>query len=219
MSTLNSNTLVLNRSWLAVQICPVKRAINLLYQGHAKVVDQDYQSYDFEDWSEISQEMVECEPGEFIHSPTLKVKIPRVIVLLLYDKLPQRKVSFSRKNIFERDGYQCQYCGIKPPSKRAALRWMEDKALTFDHVVPKSRGGKTVWTNIVTACYDCNKKKSDRLPKELCWKLRKVPKQPGWHPTLNIPLKAVPHKEWASFLDLAYWNIELDNENDDSNGK
>jgi CRISPR/Cas system Type II protein with McrA/HNH and RuvC-like nuclease domain len=90
---------------------------------------------------------------------------------------------------------------------------MEEKALTFDHVVPKSRGGKTIWSNIVTACYDCNKKKGNRLPSEMGWKFKKKPQQPSWHPTLNIPLKVVPHKEWHTFLDLAYWNVELENEN------
>ena len=164
MSKLNAGTLVLNRGWLAVQICSVKRAIALVYQGHAKVVDADGQAYNFNDWSEVSQVMTEVTADEFIHSPTLRIKIPRVIVLMFYDKLPKRTVSFSRKNIFERDKYTCQYCGIRPPSKRAALKWMEQKALTFDHVIPRSQGGKTTWDNIVTACYDCNRKKSNRTP-------------------------------------------------------
>ena len=214
MSKLNAGTLVLNRSWMAVQICSVKRAISLIYSGQAKVVDHDFQSYNFNDWSEVSQEMVEIDANEFICSPSLKIKIPRVIVLMLYDKLPKRHVSFSRKNIFERDKYQCQYCGIKPPSKRVAFTWMEDKALTFDHVVPKSRGGKTTWTNIVTSCFKCNAKKGNRTPREMGWKVKKLPKQPSWNPTLNIPLKMVPHKEWTNFLDVAYYNVELDNDNE-----
>ena len=213
MSKLNAGTLVLNRSWLAVQICSVKRAISLVYSGHAKVVDGDNQVYDFDDWSEVSQMMVETDPNEFVCSPNLKIKIPRVIVLMFYDKLPKRTVAFSRKNIFERDKYQCQYCGARPPSKRAALKWMEDRALTFDHIVPRSKGGKTTWDNIVTCCHDCNKRKGNRTPEEMGWKLKKRPVQPKWHPTLNIPLKIIPHKEWANFLDLAYWNTELENDN------
>ena len=213
MSKLNAGTLVLNRSWMAVQICSVKRAISLVYSGHAKVVDQDFQAYDFEDWSEVSQLMVEAGPDEFIHSPNLKIKIPHVIVLMFYDKLPKRTVAFSRKNIFERDKYTCQYCGIKPPSKRVALKWMEDKALTFDHLLPRSRGGKTTWDNIATCCQKCNAKKSNRTPGEMGWKIKKLPIQPKWYPTLNISLKMVPHKEWVNFLDLAYWNVELDNDN------
>ncbi len=215
MSQLNSSALVLNRGWMAIQITSVRRAISLIYQGHAKVVDpEDYQVYNFEDWSQVSQQMVEVGDNEFICSPTLKIRVPRIIVLLLYDKLPKRHVSFSRKNIFERDRFQCQYCGEKPPSKKAALKWIEDKALTFDHVVPKSRGGRTTWDNIVTCCQSCNRKKGNHSPKEMGWKLIKKPAMPKWHPTVNIPLKIAPRKEWANFLDVAYWNTELENENE-----
>lgn len=216
MSKLNTGTLVLNRSWLAVQICSVKRAIALVYQGHAKVVGTDGQSYTFEDWTQVSQVMTEIESDEFIHSPSLRIKIPRVIVLMFYDKLPKRTVSFSRKNIFERDRFTCQYCGVKPPSKRAALKWMEQKSLTFDHIIPRSRGGKTTWENIVTACYECNRKKGNKSLEELGWRLKKRPDKPDWHPTLNIPLRIVPHKEWVNFLDLAYYNTELENDNESS---
>jgi len=214
MGKLNSNTLVLNRNWMAVQVCSVKRAINLLYQGHAKVIDEDYQAYDFDNWSEVSQQMVETDDGEFICSPTLKLKIPRVIVLVLYDRLPQRQVRFSRKNIFERDNFTCQYCGKRPPNRKVALKWMEKNQLNFDHVLPRSRGGKTTWNNIVASCLTCNSKKGDRTPEELGWKLRKQPIAPKWHPTINIPMGLVPHKQWANFLDVAYYNVELENDND-----
>ncbi len=213
MNKLNSGTLVLNRSWAAIQICSVKRALNLVYQGLAKVVDQDYKAYDFDDWSEVSRTMI-YKSEDFICTPTLRIKIPRVIALLIFDKLPRRQVSFSRKNIFERDNYTCQYCGTKPPSKRAAIRWMEEKALTFDHIIPKSRGGKTIWENIVTCCQNCNGKKRDRSPAQLGWKLKQQPKRPKWHPVLQMALSfKVAHPEWVNFLDLAYWNVELDNDN------
>jgi 5-methylcytosine-specific restriction endonuclease McrA len=215
MGKLNADTLVLNRSWLAVQICSVKRAISLVYQGHARVVDGDFQSYDFDHWSQVSQEMVEVSPDEFICSPSLKIKIPRVIVLKFYDKLPSREVSFSRKNIFERDKYTCQYCGKQPKDKRTAIKWLEKNQMNLDHIVPRSRGGRTTWENVVTACYDCNIKKSNKLLTELGWKLKKKPEEPKWHPTINISLKVKPHKEWVSFLDLAYWNATLENDMDE----
>lgn len=215
MSKLNSSTLVLNRSWSAVQICTVKRAVSLLYQGHARVVAEDFQAYDFEHWSQVSQQMVEVEPQEFICSPSVKIKIPRVIVLQFYDKLPKREVSFSRKNIFERDNYTCQYCTKRPKDKQSAIKWVEENVLNLDHVVPRSRGGRTTWTNIVSACYKCNTKKGDRLIKELGWRLLKKPKQPEWCPTVNIGLRVKPHKQWENFLDLAYWNVELEKDNED----
>lgn len=214
MGKLNSSTLVLNRSWLAVQVTSVKRAINLLYQGLAHVVDDDYQVYDFDNWADVSQQMVQVEEDEFICSTNLKIKIPRVIVLVFYDKLPKRQVRFSRKNIFERDNYTCQYCGKQPP-RRNKIKWMEKNQLNLDHVVPRSKGGKTVWTNIVTSCYDCNYKKGSKTLDQLGWKLKKRPKVPKWHPTVNIPMKLVPHRQWVNFLDLAYWNTELDNENNE----
>lgn len=213
MNKLSTNTLVLNRSWMAVQIISVRRAITLLYQGHAKAVDEDYRSYDFNDWSEVSQQMVEIDPDEFICSPSVKIRIPRVIVLLLYDKLPKREVRFSRKNIFERDGYTCQYCGIKPPSKRQALKWMEENSLNLDHVLPRAHGGKTTWDNVVTSCYKCNSKKGSQTLEELGWKIKKHPVKPKWHPSVSFGSKMVPHKEWRNFLDLAYYNTELEHDN------
>lgn len=212
MNKLDSNTLVLNRSWMAVQVTSVRRAIALIYQGHAKVVDEDFRSYDFDNWAQVSQQMVEVDPNEFISSTSLKIRIPRVIVLMLYDRLPKREVRFSRKNIFERDNYTCQYCGISPRNKKETTKWLEKHQLNLDHVVPRSRGGKTVWNNIVAACFKCNNKKGNQLLEELGWKLLKPPKQPVWHPTLSIPLSFVPHKEWVNFLDLAYWNTELEND-------
>jgi len=211
MGKLNGNTLVLNRSWLAIQVCSVKRAINLLYQGHAKAIDPDsYQAYNFNDWQDVSQQMVEVSSAELISSPSINIKIPRVIVLTLYDKLPKRHVRFSRKNIFERDNWQCQYCGISPT--RADLN--------LDHVIPRSKGGKTTWDNIVASCFKCNGKKGDRTLRQMGWKLLSAPSMPKWHPTISIPLGMVPHKEWVNFLDVAYWNTELLNDNpkfDDEN--
>jgi 5-methylcytosine-specific restriction endonuclease McrA len=210
VNKLSQNTLVLNRSWMAVQICSVKRAISLLFQNHARVVDADGQTYTFDDWSEVSQEMIYTNE-EFVSSPTLKIKIPRVIVLTLYDKLPKRHVSFTRKNIFERDHHQCQYCGVSGRDKGVTLN--------LEHVLPKCRGGKTTWENIVASCTKCNTKKGNRTLREVGWKLRKTPTMPKWSPTIQLSLRAKPHKEWVNFLDLAYWNTELENDNTESENK
>ena len=207
MDKLNGDTLVLNRSWMAVQVCSVKRAINLLYQGYAKVINtDDYIAYNFDDWKDVSQQMVEVDASELISSPTLQIKIPRVIVLTFYDKLPKRQVRFSRKNIFERDKWQCQYCGKKP----------NKSDLNLDHVTPRARGGKTTWDNIVASCFTCNGKKGSKTLEQLGWKLRANPQKPKWHPTISVPLSLVPHKEWVNFLDVAYWNTTLENDNEES---
>ena len=215
MNKLNSDTLVLNRSWLAVQVCSVKRAICLLYQGHAKAIDDDFNVYDFNDWVYISKEMEDLDEEEFVHSSSIRMRIPRVIVLTLYDKLPSREVRFSRKNIFERDNYMCQYCGKKPPTKSQALKWIDKNQLNLDHVVPRARGGKTTWLNVVTSCYKCNSKKGSKLLEELGWKLLSTPKVPSWKPALQIPCSFTTHTEWANFLDIGHWNnnnLDIENE-------
>lgn len=205
MSKLKGNTLVLNRSWAAVQICSVKRAISLLYQGHAKAIDpESYQAYDFDDWRDVSQQMVEIDERELVSSTSVTIRIPRVIVLMFYDRLPKRQVRFSRKNIFERDFWTCQYCGVRPSKSD----------LNLDHVVPRSKGGKTTWDNIVASCFTCNGKKGSKTLKQLGWKLKKAPVRPRWHPTVSIPMGMVPHKEWVNFLEVAYWNTELENDNE-----
>lgn len=205
MSKLNGNTLVLNQSWAAVQICSVKRAISLLYQGHAKAIDpESYQAYGFDDWKDVSQQMVEVDGREMVSSTSVTIRIPRVIVLMFYDKLPKRQVRFSRKNIFERDRWTCQYCGSKPSKSD----------LNLDHVVPRSRGGKTTWDNIVASCFTCNGKKGSKTPEQLGWRLKKTPVRPKWHPTISIPMGMVPHKEWVNFLEVVYWNTELENDNE-----
>lgn len=205
MSKLNGNTLVLNRSWAAVQICSVKRAISLLYQGHAKAIGpESYQAYDFDDWKDVSQQMVEVDENELVSSTSVTIRIPRVIVLMFYDKLPKRQVRFSRKNIFERDKWTCQYCGAKPSKSD----------LNLDHVVPRSKGGRTTWDNIVASCFTCNGKKGSKTLEQLGWRLKKTPVRPKWHPTVSIPMGMVPHKEWVNFLEVAYWNTELENDNE-----
>lgn len=132
-----------------------------------------------------------------IHSVSFTVKLPSVVRLLRLVKRPKTPVKFSRQNIYARDRYKCQYCG-----ERFAT---ED--LTYDHVIPKSRGGKTQWKNIVTCCIDCNRKKGGRLPSEASMTLVRKPKRPTWVPALRITIgyREIP-QTWRDYL---YWNVEL----------
>ncbi|MCF8083013.1 MAG: HNH endonuclease [Deltaproteobacteria bacterium] len=137
------------------------------------------------------------EYGTEIHSVSFTLKLPSVVRLLMMAKKPKTSVKFSRQNIYARDKYHCQYCGRKFPT--------ED--LSYDHVIPKSRGGKTVWTNIVTACLACNRKKGGRTPKEARMRLIRKPTEPKWLPALRVTIgyKTIPH----SWRDYLYWNVEL----------
>jgi len=137
------------------------------------------------------------EYGQKIHSVSFTIKLPSVVRLLKVVKRNKKPVKFSRQNIYARDRYKCQYCRTKFPP--------ED--LTYDHVLPKSRGGKTEWTNIVTCCIDCNRKKGGRTPREASMKLIKKPVMPAWVPAvrLTIGFTYVP-QTWREYL---YWNVEL----------
>lgn len=123
---------------------------------------------------------------------------PAVVRLLQYVVGHRNKVKFSRVNIFGRDNFQCQYCGAQPGTHE----------LTYDHVLPRSRGGKTTWENIATACLECNAKKGDKTPEEAKMPLRTKPVKPAKRPYLGMRLDPTnTPDEWRTFL---YWNDELD---------
>lgn len=114
-----------------------------------------------------------------VHSPSLQLELPAVVKLL--HSVPRRphRVKFSRQNLFFRDNYTCQYCMKPHPSHM----------LTYDHVLPRSKGGKTTWTNIVTSCIPCNLKKGNRLPQAASLRLHRPPEEPRWLPTLSLAIR------------------------------
>jgi 5-methylcytosine-specific restriction endonuclease McrA len=135
-----------------------------------------------------------------IHSPTWEMKLPSVISLKDYIHV-SKKPSFTRFNVFLRDSFSCQYC------KRPFLT----QDLTFDHVLPRSRGGRTEWTNVVAACSSCNLRKANKSVKEAGMHMQKKPIQPN-NQYLQKVGRAFPpnylHESWRDFL---YWDSELEN--------
>lgn len=131
-----------------------------------------------------------------IRSEKLTFKLPSIMKLRKFFRR-NTQVQFSRYNIFYRDDWKCQYCGTQCKSSD----------LTFDHVVPKSQGGKKTWENIVAACFTCNHSKRDRTPKQAGMKLIREPKKPKWMPKLIIRLKDNHPAEWRDYL---YWNVPLE---------
>ncbi len=195
---LNTKVLVLNRSFLPVHITSVRRAFSLLYQGLAHAVDQEYRTFDFESWSQLSASVHD----ERIGLVGRAIRVPRVILLLAYDRVPKRRVRFSRFNIYTRDRNTCQYCGQTFPRSE----------LNLDHVVPRSRGGRSTWENVVCSCHECNRKKGGRTPEEAGMKLLRSPRRPEWTPFMLENFSLRRYKEWAPFLsvvDVSYWNTEL----------
>src|SRR4029453_5104806 len=133
-SYLNQHVLVLNRLWQAVNVCTARRALTLLFQGHAHAgldrSDGSFQTYNFSEWHDFSKQ----EPhAESVRTVSFRIRVPRVILLLVYDHLPKKEVKFTRHNIFERDKNTCQYCG----------KTFDRSEINLDHVVPRDPRGTT----------------------------------------------------------------------------
>jgi 5-methylcytosine-specific restriction endonuclease McrA len=131
-----------------------------------------------------------------VHSPTMTIRIPSVVVLKEYVP-PQKKVAFTRFNLFLRDGFSCQYCGSKGE-------------LTFDHVLPRSRGGITSWENVVASCSSCNLRKGSRSLKQAGFHLRKPPRRPEAAELMNTGRRFPPNHLHDSWMDYLYWDAELE---------
>ena len=138
---LQRPTLVLNRSWQPVNVATVARALVLVWNDSAKAVDpSDYQLHDWDDWASLQPE----GDQPYVQSVSQRICVPEVITLTQFNRLPTTTVAFSRRNLFKRDKFTCQYCGIRP----------KHDELTIDHVVPRSHGGGSTWENCVLACID-----------------------------------------------------------------
>ena len=142
---LNTCVLVLNQNYEPINVCNTRRAVNLLGKGKAENV---------------------IDTGEYLRSINDIFDKPDVIRLFYMVKRPLQRKKLTRKEIFERDKFQCQYCGTNK------------KILTFDHIIPRCNGGNLSWTNIVSACKPCNLKKAGKTPKEAGMKLISLPKEP-----------------------------------------
>lgn len=198
---LQTECLVLNRHYQPVHITSVRRALVMLYGGVARAMDRQYQLFDFHRWSQLTAELHDDTVG----GVNRRILVPRVVVLQVYARLPVGKVRFSRHNIFQRDGDTCQYCGHHYPRR----------LLNLDHIIPRSRGGRTNWENIATSCIDCNLQKGGRTPAEAGMHLHRQPKQPQWADLRDHPHWPVRYREWLPFLnaiDASYWNTELDSD-------
>src|SRR5262249_25628141 len=146
------------------------------------------------DWSKL----IPRDEEPFVQAVRFRLRVPEVITLTEYDKIPANAVTFSRRNIYKRDHHTCQFCGKQPGSEE----------LTIDHVLPRSRGGTSTWENCVLACLDCNKRKADRTPQEAHMPLRKNPVRPVWRPLYSQ--HNVRIESWSKFLSEAYWTVELE---------
>lgn len=182
---LQQKTLVLNRSWVPITLTTVRRAVILLAAGAARAVHPaTYEAADWEGWIERGPQQ-----GRSLRGVDFDLPVPEVIVLCRYNGFPNRKVAFTRRNVYRRDGFRCVYCGAKPPQAK----------LTIDHVVPRARGGANTWENCVTACVSCNSGKADLPLKVVGYSLEQTPSAPRWPGGLD-PAALRSRPVWDRFL-------------------
>jgi len=167
----SGRVLVLNASYEPINVCTVRRATVLLLKRRAEILE---------------------EGGWRLHAESLTIPRPVVIRLVTYVRIPRdahsRKIT--RRAIFARDRWTCQYCG------------RERGKLTVDHVIPRSKGGSSAWDNIVTCCAPCNRRKGDRLPRQAEMHPRNHPKPPGPTIFVHVAASAIP-PIWEQYLPLA----------------
>lgn len=208
-TALTSSVLVLNRQYMAIHVIDVRRAFGLLMRELAEVIhieDGQYANYDFDSWRDLSEMRVqfaddfEQDPhADWVRSINFQIQAPRILRLLHYDRVPKQRVRLNRRNLFARDGGKCQYCGKAFPTSE----------LSIDHVVPSCHGGETTWENVVCACVKCNVRKGGRTPDQAGMKLAKKPVRPKRSPMLAIKLGNPKYVSWRSFVDAAYWSVDL----------
>lgn len=194
-AVLSEPTLVLNKNWLPIRVCTVRRALTLVFKDLARIIGPEkFVLYDFASWLDLK--VAAGEPH--IRTVSLRIRIPEVIVLRHCDRFTRPRVIFSRRNLFRRDRNTCQYCGTRFPTEE----------LSIDHVLPRSLGGESAWSNCVVACMACNARKGNRTLEAAGVTLLRIPKEPPPQMAFTIQLRT-RKASWEQFVSEAYWNVEL----------
>ena len=190
---LSANVLVLNKFYVPIHVTTARRAFVLVYKGDAEAISllgDRVAGFDFENW--VAYSLTEpCEDDEYVLTVSCRIRVPRIVRLLGYERLPRVRVNFSRKNVFARDEYRCQYCGTRASGRE----------LTLDHVTPRSRGGKHCWTNVVACCTQCNDRKGGLTPREVGMRLLREPLVPKRPPEIKRRLAERKYRIWRVFLN------------------
>jgi hypothetical protein len=158
----------------------------LLYGGAAHALDEKYEAYDFASWMGTKPR----HDDETIGTSSGPLRVPRLLLLHRYGRVPMTTLRLCRRNVYLRDNYTCQYCGKRPMLKD----------LNLDHVKPRSQGGTATWENLVTSCRRCNFRKGGFTPEGAGMRLLHEPTRPNW--TMAVALSASPRHfaEWEPFL-------------------
>ena len=212
---MSARTLVLNRSWIPINVIDAFEAVQKVFKGRALAVDTStYAVYDFESWVLTWDDAIRtakvAEEQRVVRSEGMSFVLPEVVVCTEYRgfgfKENRNKPKFSRRNLYLRDKNTCQFCGRK----------FNTEDLTMDHVVPKSKGGPVSWTNIVLACWPCNSRKGNKTAAEAGMRLIRRPFEPKagdlkLNPVDRLRMRLGPKvpETWQAFLGKMYWNVEI----------
>ncbi len=202
---LDSKVLVLNKAYTALRVVSGRRAFTLLAKEAAEIIsveDGSYVTYDLTTWADASeyQRAHEQDVHDWVTTTRLVIAVPKIIRLFGYDRFPRQQVKLNRRNIYARDGNQCQYCGGS----------FSTRELTLDHVIPRVQNGTNSWDNLVCSCVACNARKGGRTPAQAHMKLIRTPLRPKRNPAIAVRLGSPKYQSWKSFLDEAYWTVELE---------
>ncbi len=185
MSALNKSVLVLNKIWLPIRVIPAYRALVLIFANKASAVDPNYFTYNWEEW--LKQLILKTD--SVIVSSHQDIKVPEIIVLSMYDKIFKKNVKLTKRNLYIRDGYKCQYTGER----------MKESEADIDHIIPRSMGGRNSWNNMVVCSKEVNRRKADRTPEQAGLKLIKKPTKPHPDKMLIDPKINIP-ESWSKFI-------------------
>lgn len=222
-SVLNQPTLVLNKGWNSIDSATVRDAFCNVISGRAtflltpdyevQIDDTTVEHFDIAGWMSLPV----ADGERAIRSSQGLVKIPEIMLLSEYSRIPVRNVVFCRRNLWRRDRRTCQYCGCEP----------KGSDITVDHVFPKSKGGESTFENCVLSCTACNLKKGNRILASTDMRLQRMkrlngvwtktyyaaPRHPVWNPLYALRRKTFP-KSWAAFLsnfdEALYWDVGLE---------
>lgn len=186
MSVLNNPVLILNNGWTPIRVKNVQSAIQLACRERANIVDTDtYQLYSWDEWAALPV----MEGENFISAAHSQVRIPEVVVLTKYKHVPDFDIRLTKRSIYLRDGGKCQYTG----------RFLSKSDYDIDHVIPRSRGGKNTWGNMVLCDKKVNRRKADRTPREAGLDLIRKPFKPRTSTVMFDPSITRP-ESWKKFL-------------------
>lgn len=195
-----SSVLVLDKSWQPVEFTTVFDALMKVYKEKMRILGHDYTLHTWESWVDTWSDAEKlAKSTEVIHSVNFSIAAPEVVVLTDYTCTKFRKrAKLSRKNIFLRDKYVCQYCG----------KTFKPKHLNVDHIIPRAQGGETRWTNLALSCITCNQTKGNRTPEQAGMRLLNKPYEPKWY-QLHEDVHKAKLENWKDLFGEMYWNVGL----------